>query len=117
MSAPKSAAPSRKVAAAAAPKAGTRNSFTSSSGRGARQAWRTNSATSTAPAAIGPYTIGSPNPPWVSLSERPKTMPARPGESSSTPVQSSLPASARPASACSRREPIASATATTGTLT
>ena len=115
--APNSAAPTRNVVAAAALKAGTRNSFTSSSGRGAPHAWRTNSATRTRPAAIGPHTMAASKPPCDSLSDSPKTIPASPGDSSASPVQSSRPASARPASAFSSFEASTSASTTIGTLT
>ena len=115
--APNSAAPTRNVVAPAAENARSRNSRTSMSGRGAPQAWRTNSATSTSPPAIGTHTSGSPKPPCDSLSDRPKTIPARPGERSASPSQSSRPASARPASALSSRAAMTRATTTIGTLT
>src|SRR3954469_16673438 len=95
---PNSAPASRNVDAAAALKPVARKRRTSISGRSANQAWRTNSATSTAPTTIGTHAIGAVMPPCVSVSESPKTIPARPGDSSSSPVQSSRPASARPAS-------------------
>jgi hypothetical protein len=115
--APNSDPASRNVVAEAAPKAGTLNSFTSISGRGARAACITKAAIRIRPATIGPHAIGSPMPPCVSVSESPKTTPARPGERSSSPSQSSLPASARPASACSSFAASASDTIAIGTLT
>src|SRR5919199_496162 len=93
---PKSAPARRNVDAAAALKPVARKSFTSISGRSANHAWRTKSATSTAPATIGTHAIGAVMPPWLSVSESPKTIPATPGERSSSPVQSRRPASARP---------------------
>src|SRR4051812_15069663 len=114
---PNRAPASRNVDAAAALKPVARNSFTSISGRSANHAWRTNSATSTMPTTIGTHAIGAVMPPWVSVSERPNTMPARPGESSSRPVQSSLPASARPASAWSSFAARPSATIAIGMFT
>ncbi len=98
--APNSEPASRNVVAEAAPNAGTLNSRTSISGRGARAACMTKAAISSRPATIGAHAIGSPMPPCVSVSESPNTTPARPGDSSARPSQSSFPASARPASAC-----------------
>ena len=115
--APNKAPPIRNVVALAAAKTRSRNRRTSISGRSARQAWRTNSATSTMPTTIGPHTSGSLKPPCDSLSDSPNTTPASPGESSSSPVQSSRPASARPASAFSSRAASTSAAAAIGTLT
>ena len=115
--APKSAPPTRNVVAAAAENAGTRNSRTSISGRDANHAWRTNSATSTSPPTSGPHTTMSANPPCDSLSDRPNTIPASPGDSSASPCQSSRPASARPASAFSSRAASTSAATAIGTLT
>src|SRR3954454_92580 len=98
---PNSAPAIRNVDPAAALKPVARKSLTSMSGRSANQAWRTKRATSTMPATIGTHAIGAVMPPCVSVSDRPNTMPASPGDSSRSPVQSSRPASARPASACS----------------
>ena len=63
---------------AAARKPRERNSRTSISGRATRRLCQANSPTSANPARIGAKAIGRPIPPWPSISERPKTMPARP---------------------------------------
>ena len=83
--APNSAPPIRNVVALAAAKTRSRNSRTSISGRSARQAWRTNSATSTMPTTIGPHTSGSLKPPCDSLSDSPNTTPASAGREQRQP--------------------------------
>ena len=115
--APKRAAPTRKVVEAAALNVRLRNMRTSISGRSARSEWRTKSATSATPATIGPHTRGSVKPPCDSLSDSPNTNRPRPGESSSSPRQSSFPASARPASLFRSFAASASANSAIGTLT
>ena len=56
-------------------------------------------------------------PPWLSVSDNPKTMPASPGESSARPTQSSRPALARPVSRGRRRAARGRAASEIGTLT
>ena len=115
--APNSAPPTRNTVAAAALKRGERKSVRSMSARGARSPWTTNSATSSTPARIGAKAIGCPMPPWLSVSDNPKTMPASPGESSARPTQSSRPALARPVSRGRRRAARGRAASEIGTLT
>ena len=114
---PNNAAPRKKVVAAAALKPVERNSRRSISGRSTCRLCPMNRPTSASPARIGPNAIRCVIPPCVSVSDRPNTIPVRPGHKSAAPSQSSLPASTRPASGLSTRAARRIAAPAIGTFT